>query len=169
MKRLMWSSLLLLFTWGLNAQANAIDSYFQEYVEDEQFTVVYISPRVFQFVDDLTSKDGIELDDDEAQALIDVASDMRGLRILSTDITPTKYYEEAISKIDTKLYETLITIRDRDGSRTELLLRENIDGKLEELLFLSHGDEEFTLMSFVGDLDLNKVMKLADEMEDNKE
>ncbi len=165
MKRFMWSSLLLLFTWGLSAQANAIDSYFQEYVEDEQFTVVYISPRVFKFVDDLT-RDGLELDDEEAKAFVDVAADMRGLRILSTDVTPTKYYEEAVAKIDTKLYETLITIRDRDGGRTELLLRENTDGKLEELLFLSHGDEEFTLMSFVGDLDLNKVMKLADEMEE---
>ena len=168
MKRFMWSSLLLLFTWGLSAQANAIDSYFQEYVEDEQFTVVYISPRVFKFVDDLT-RDGLELDDEEAKAFVDVAADMRGLRILSTDVTPTKYYEEAVAKIDTKLYETLITIRDRDGGHTELLLRENTDGKLEELLFLSHGDEEFTLMSFVGDLDLNKVMKLADEMvEENR-
>ena len=168
MKRLLWSSLLLLLAWGMNAQANAIDSYFMEYVEDEQFTVVYISPRVFQMVERL-SQDGLDLDDEQAEAFVDVASDMRGLRILSTDVTPEKFFREATAKIDTKLYEPLITIRERNGGKTELLLRENTNGKLEELLFLSYGEDEFTMMSFVGDLDLNKVMKLADEMEeDNK-
>ena len=166
MKRLLWSSLLLLLAWGMNAQANAIDSYFMEYVEDEQFTVVYISPRVFQMVEQL-SQDGLDLDDEQAEAFVDVASDMRGLRILSTDVTPEKFFREATAKIDTKLYEPLITIRERNGGKTELLLRENTDGKLEELLFLSYGEDEFTMMSFVGDLDLNKVMKLADEMEDD--
>ena len=39
-------------------------------------------------------------------------------------------------------------------------------GLLDKYLFLSYGDSEFTLMSFVGNLNLDKVMKLADEMED---
>lgn len=167
MKRILWSSLLVLFALGLNAQANAIDNYFQDYVEDEQFSVVYISPRVFQLLGDMTEND-LNLDDKEAEAFVELAADMRGLRILSTDVTPRKYFDEAMDKIDTKLYEPLITIRDRDGGRTEFLLKENDEGRVAELLFLSFGDSEFTLMSFVGNLDLDKVMKLADEMEDNK-
>ena len=165
MKRIIMSSLLVLFALGLSAQANAIDSYFQDYVEDEKFSVVYISPRLIQMVERIGGKD-LNLDDEEAEAFVDLAADMRGLRILSTDVTPSRYFEEAIGKIDTKLYEPLITIRERHGGRTEFLIKENKDGILEELLFLSYGDSEFTLMSFVGNLNLDKVMKLADEMED---
>lgn len=163
----MWSSMLMLFALSLNAQANAIDTYFQNYVEDEQFSVIYISPKLFQLIERIGGEE-LNLDDDEAEAFVDMAADMRGLRILSTDVTPERYFEEAISKVDTKLYEPLITIRDRDGGRTEFLLKENAQGKLEELLFLSFGESEFTLMSFVGNLDLDKVIKLADEMEENK-
>lgn len=165
MKRILWSSLLMLFALGLNAQANAIDSYFQSYVEDEGFSVIYISPRLFQMIDDIGGKE-LNLDDKEAEAFVELAADMRGLRILTTDRTPERFFEEAMGKIDTKLYEPLITIRERGGGRTEFMLRENGEGKVGELLFLSFGDDEFTLMSFVGNLDLDKVMKLADEMED---
>ena len=168
MKRIMWTSLLLLLALGMSAQANAIDNYLQNYVEDQHFTVVYISPRVFQMIDNIGGKE-LNMDDKEAQAFVEMAADMRGLRILSTDVTPRRYFDEALAKIDTKLYEPLITIRDREGGRTEFMLRENNQGKLEELLFLSYGDEEFTMMSFVGNLDLEKVMKLADEMEDKNE
>ena len=167
MKRILWSSLLVLFALGLNAQANAIDDYFQDYVEDERFTVVYISPRLIQLIEDMGG-DELKLDDEGTEAFVDLAADMRGLRILTTDVNPQSYFDEAMGKIDTKLYEPLITIRDRDGGRTEFMLRENSEGKIGELLFLSYGDDEFTLMSFVGNLDLDKVMKLADEMEDKK-
>lgn len=156
--------LLLLSSTFLSAQANAIDSYFQEYVEDESFSVIYISPRLFQMFENF-SKESLELDAEETDAFVDLAADIRGLRILSTDVTPSRYFAEAKNKIDTQLYETLITIRDRDGGNTELLLRENSAGDIEELLFLSFGQEEFTLMSFVGPLKLNKVIKLADELE----
>lgn len=158
--------LLIAATASLSGQSNAIDSYFQEYVEDESFSVIYISPRLFRMFENFTNED-LKLDDEEAEAFVDLASDMRGLRILSTDVTPSRYFNEAKNRINTKLYETLITIRDRDGGNTELLLKESEAGVLEELLFLSFGEEEFTLMSFVGPLQLDKVMKLAEEMEKN--
>jgi hypothetical protein len=151
---------------SLYGQSNAIDSYFQEYVEDESFSVVYISPRLFRMFENFSSEE-LDFDDAEAEAFVDLAADIRGLRILSTDVTPGKYFNEAKSRINTKLYETLITIRDRDGGNTELLIKENEAGELEELLFLSYGLEEFTLMSFVGPLKLDKIMKLADELEKN--
>ena len=164
MKYLLLTALLTLGTLGLYAQPNAIDEYFQSYVEDESFTVVYISPRLFKMFEKI-GDEKLELNDAEAEAFRDLAADLRGLRILSTDRTPEKFFREAKSKINTRDYETLITIRDREGGNTELLLREDGKGQLQELLFLSYGDDEFTLMSFVGPLNLDKVMKLADELE----
>jgi hypothetical protein len=157
---------LLVGMTSLYGQSNAIDSYFQEYVENESFSVVYISPRLFRMFEKFSSEE-LDFDDAEAKAFVDLAADIRGLRILSTDVTPAKFFNEAKGRINTKLYEPLITIRDREGGNTELLIKENEAGDLEELLFLSYGTEEFTLMSFVGPLKLDKVLKLADELEKN--
>ena len=166
MKHFLCCALFSLGALGAFAQPNAIDEYFQDYVEDEKFTVVYISPRLFQMFEKIGNEQ-LHLDDKEAEAFVDLATDLRGLRILSTDVTPEKYFREAKAKINTRDYEPLITIRDRDGGNTEFLLREDAKGKLQELLFLSYGDDDFTLISFVGDLSLEKILKLADEMEDN--
>jgi len=166
MKQFFLLSLLCLGTMSLFGQANAIDEYFKDYVEDEKFSVVYISPRLFQMFEKIGGEK-LDLDDDEAAAFMDLATDLRGLRILSTDVTPEKFFNEAKAKINTKTYETLITIRERNGGNTEFLLREDDKGNLQELLFLSYGEAEFTMMSFVGPLNLDKIIKLANEMDND--
>jgi len=157
--------LLLCFTAKAQENINAIDEYFQEYVEDEDFSVVYISPRLFQLIEKIGSEE-LELNDKEADAFMDMASDLRGLRILSTSTTPQQFFNEFRSKIDTKVYETLITVRQKGGGKLEFFLRENATGEIEELLFFSFGEESFTLMSFVGPLSLDKIMRLANEIEE---
>ena len=164
MKNFLLISLFLLAGTGIRAQANAIDSYFQDYVEDEKFSVIYISPRLFSMFEKIGGEK-LQFDDKDAAAFLDLATDLRGLRILSTDVTPSRYFAEAKAKIDTKRYEPLITIRERNGGKTEFLIREDNAGKLEELLFLSYGEEEFTLMSFVGPLNLDNIIRLANEMD----
>ena len=60
-----------------------------------------------------------------------------------------------------------MTIRSKGGGKTELSLRENEEGVITELLLITYDEEDFTLMSFVGNLNLNKVMRLADELEND--
>lgn len=146
------------------AQINAIDEYFQQYVEDTTFTVVYISPKLFQLFDRIGA-DELDLDDKEAEIFMNVASDLRGLRILSTEVNAKRYYEDALSVIDKKRYEPLMTVRSGGEDNLEFMVRENSDGIIEELLLIAGGDDSFTLMSFVGKIDLEKVMELADEIE----
>lgn len=160
--------ILLCFVGKAQDNINAIDEYFQEYVEDELFSVVYISPRLFQLVGKIGSEE-LDLNDKEADAFIDMASDLRGLRILSTSTKPQSYFNEFRSKVDTRVYETLVTIREKNGGRLEFFLRENAAGDIEELLFFSVGEESFTLMSFVGPLNLDKIIRLAEEIDKNKE
>ena len=153
--------------WGLLARAqdtNAIDRYFQQYLDDERFSVVYISPKVFQLLDRLDLGD-IDVKDTDMSLIRDVASDLRGLRILSTDVDHDAFYREAKKKIDTKTYEVLMTVRQKNETDVEFLIQEDADGIIRELLLLANSDESFTLLSFVGKIDLEKVARLARELD----
>lgn len=166
MKRLQWILVIALLpvAASLQAQANAIEKYFSQYVEDDRFSVVYISSRLINMMKDADIED---FDDEESRVIMEIAKDLKGLRILSTDVTPDKFYKEAKEKINTSEYEVWMTVRDKDGDNVEFLVKENKEKKIEELLMLISGDE-FMLLSFVGNIDLDKVSKLADEIEKDK-
>lgn len=145
-------------------QVNALDRYFKEYLDDDRFSVVYISPKVFQLLDRVSLGD-VETDEAEARMVKDLAKDLRGLRILSTDETPRAFYEEAKKRIDTKAYELLMTVRRPKVNDLEFLIHEDAEGVINELLMISGGQESFTLLSFVGKIDLETVTRLGQELE----
>jgi len=144
--------------------ANAIDKYFKQYVEDERFTVVYISSKLFEMIGNIDAKN-LDLEDKEAASMLEIAKDMQGLRILTSEEDAAELYAEAKAKIDTKEYEVLMTVRDKDGDNVDFLVKESSDNKIQELLLLVGGGEEFTLLSFIGNLDINKITQFAKEME----
>ncbi len=158
-------ALLPLLGTGLAAQpetpANAIDKYFKQYVDDERFTVVYISPKLFDMLGQL-DLGGMDFEEeDEAEAIMDIAKDLRGLRILiSEEGNPMEFYREAKSRINTKEYEVLMTVRNKNENNVEFLVQDDND-IIKELLLLVGGEDEFILMSFVGNLSLEKIAKLA--------
>ena len=159
--------LLLGAVTGLSAQANAIDKYFKQYVDDENFSVVYIGPTLFKWMKKAVQEDKDKEDeqDSETDAVIKAIEDAQGLRILTTDVNPRRYYEEAKAKISTKEYELLMTVRSRDGDNVEFLGKHNGE-TIEELLLLSIGKESFVLLSLVGLLNLDNISKIADEIEE---
>ena len=165
---LLLAALVISFATLKSQATNAIDRYFQNYLEDERFSVVYVSPKVFQLLDRIDLGE-METSDEEAKLVKDMAADLRGLRILSTSEDPRAFYTEAKRKIDTQQYELLMTVRKGKSSNVEFLIHENKEGVITELLMLAGGEESFTLLSFVGKINLNTVSKLADEMgKDNK-
>ena len=172
MKVLKTAFILLVATcWSTAAmaQSNAIDLFFSQYVEDENFTVVYISPKLFQMIGEL---DVEGMDDEEGKAIMEIAKDLRGLRILTTDVKPMEYYEEAKQKINTEDYEVLMTVRDKDGDNVEFFVKETAGGDgsvFDELFLLVDGEDDFVLLSFVGQIDIEKISKLADGIKDENE
>jgi hypothetical protein len=141
------------------AQADAISNYFEQYLEDDRFTVVYITGKMFSMISQLDS------DDEEFDEFVDVTNKLKGLRILVTDDNEKdsyKFYKEAKAKINTKdEYELLMTVRTKSGSNVEFVVKEK-GKKIEELLLISGGkNSSFLLMSFIGDIDLDNISKLS--------
>jgi len=146
---------LLLLGIGAFAQDDAIGKFFGKYLDDSRFTVVSVSPKMFR----LLSK--VQWDTIPADVRQTVTR-LQSLRILSTETTPHVFYKEALATIDRKEYEDLVTVRSsKDNVR--FMIKENGD-TIHELLMMTVDDDDFTLMSFVGDIDLDKLSRLSADM-----
>ena len=129
-------------------------------MEDEAFTVVYLSPKLFELLGKL---DIDELEDKEAEAVMEVVEDLKSLRVLTTEENAEKYYNEAVNMINTKEYEVLLTVRD-DEENVQFLIKDQ-GNIINELLLLVGGTDEFVMVSFVGNIDLDKISKLAKKLD----
>jgi len=152
-------SIIILFLFiGTSSfgQADAIESYFSKYKDDDRFTMVYISPKMFQML----SKVGASAEEDIDQEVIDMVSNLKGLKILTTDYNADEIYKEAIAKINTGSYEELMTVRS-DGDNVKFLVKDSDGGNIVQELLLLVGGDEFVMMSFIGEIDLRLIGKLA--------
>ncbi|MCY7329030.1 MAG: DUF4252 domain-containing protein, partial [Saprospiraceae bacterium] len=94
-KLLMMLPLFLLAAGSATAQDDGITRFFNQYVDDERFTVVFVSPKMFQMV----AK--IETDDEDWNKFRDVVKDLGGLRVLTSDsiTNGVAMYKDALSKV----------------------------------------------------------------------
>jgi hypothetical protein len=159
MKQVLFACIFLLAGQALSAQNDAITKYFNQYKDDASFTIVNVSPKLFEMIANIASE---EVEDPE---VLEMIKEMKGLKILKTELTPMKFYEEAIAKIDTKDYEELLTVRDEDQNVRIMVKDEDGGNIVNEMLLLVGGKDEFVLLSFVGKLHLNKLAKLAKNMD----
>lgn len=156
MKYLSIIILILFVSSSSFGQADAIESYFSQYKDDDRFTMVYVSPKMFQML----SKVGAAAEEDIDQEVIDMVSNLKGLKILTTEHNADEIYAEAIAKINTSAYEELLTVRS-EGDNVKFLVKDSDGGNIVQELLLLVGGDEFVMMSFVGEIDLRLVGKLA--------
>jgi hypothetical protein len=147
-------SLLLAGRAGF-AQDDAIGKFFGKYIDDDRFTVVSISPKMFR----LMAKVNWDTVSSDLKQTVDK---LQSLRILTTSTTPMVFYKEALEKIDRKEYEELITVRSKQDN-VHFMVKEN-GNTIHELLMISVGEDGFTLVSFVGDIDLDRLSRLSSDM-----
>lgn len=152
-----WALLLSLILAGRTgfAQDDAIGKFFGKYVDDDRFTVVSISPKMFKLMSKVNW-------DTVSSDLKQTVSKLQSLRILTTSATPMAFYKEALEKIDRKEYEELITVRSKQDN-VHFMVKQS-GNTIHELLMISVGDDGFTLVSFVGDIDLDKLARLSSDM-----
>jgi hypothetical protein len=158
------TTLLIFGSLSLYAQSDAISKYFSQYVNDDRFTVVYISPKMFDMFVKMDIAELASEGDPEARIVLDVIKDLKGLRILTTEVTPDKFYQEAKAKITPQSMETLMTVRTKEGENVNFYVRDNGGDIVHELLLLV-GGKEFVMLSFEGNIDLKKIGKLAKAMD----
>jgi hypothetical protein len=156
MKKILFVFLLAATAIAAKAQDDAIGRFFGKYLEDSRFTVVSVSPRMFRLMAKV-NWDTVSAD------LKQTVSHLQSFRILSTETTPTAFYKEALALIDKKQYEDLIMVR---GNKDDFRFMIRATGNtIHELLLVAADKDGFTLMSFVGDIDLDKISRLSADLD----
>lgn len=158
--------LCLLYLAPASAQKipqDAISTYFAEYVDDERFTAVYVSGKVFQLFKD-ADLDLDDLDDEELEAVLQVVKDIQGIRVLHTDENVKELYAEAKRRIPTGQYELLFKVRTKEGDNVEAFIQDE-NAVISELFLLVGADDDFAMLSFIGNIDLTKLAGLQKALE----
>lgn len=164
MKKLILFSTALCMVTLLHAQTNAIDEFFDKYSEKEGFTTVFISSRLLGL---FVPKD--EINDNGN----DIIRRLKSIRILSVDDSllnkNVNFYKELGKKLDLSVYEELMVVK--EGSDVTKFLIQQKGDIISELLVITGGPGDNTLISIKGDLDLKMINDLSkstgiDELKD---
>jgi hypothetical protein len=161
MKRYITAILFCLLVTGVQAQDDAIVKFFSKYMEDDNFSRVYISPKMMQMAGGFLKSAG-EGTDKDAEELGELISKVRGIRILSADkVNGKSLYNEAMGTLTKNKYEDLMDVADK-GSNVKFMVREE-NGKVRELLMITGSEGSFTLLSMLGNFTYQDLNILADK------
>jgi CII-binding regulator of phage lambda lysogenization HflD len=157
MKKIVAVAVMMLVISGAYAQ-DAISKFFSKYQNDESFSQVNISSRMFGLFTQM------EADNPEDKEVLDAISKLKGLKIIAKDDTRNarELYKEAFAVIP-KDYEELMTVRDKDKDM-KFMIKES-GGKISELLMVMGGNEQFMVMSLFGEIDLKQVSRIGKKMD----
>jgi len=157
MKKLVLTMMMAVFALGANAQDDAISKYFSKYTQDKSFMNINISGKMFQMISKL------EVDDPEEQKMMEESlGKIQRVQVLGKekDVDGRKMYSEAIKLVEGKGFEELMSVSD-DDKDIRFMIKES-NNKIDELFMVMGGNNEFGLLSIVGDgIDLNALYKLS--------
>ncbi|MGC4020747.1 MAG: DUF4252 domain-containing protein [Cyclobacteriaceae bacterium] len=159
MKKLMIGAVMMILSVAVNAQGDAISKFFAKYQDDETFTQVKVSQKMFGLFTNM------DVDKPEDKEILDAISKIKGLRVLAKHETRDSraLYKEAMTAIPDKDYEELMSVRDKDKDM-KFYVKEIGSGKIGELVMVMGGNDEFMLLSLFGEIDLKKISSIGKKM-----
>ncbi|WJJ97916.1 DUF4252 domain-containing protein [Algibacter luteus] len=164
-------AIMLLPLTGM-AQSNIFDKY----SDNSDVTYVSIKPKMFQMI----AKMGINVEDPEAKAYMDMVSSITSFKTIVTDNKTISADIHKWVKSRSGGLEELMEVKD-DGTEVKFYVKEGKDADhVKELLIFVNGIDkmmddkieingkerkiETVVVSMTGDIDLNQISKLTDKM-----
>lgn len=157
MKKVIVGVMMMAASIAVQAQ-DAVSKFFSKYQNDESFSQVNISSKMFSLMANL------DVENPEDKEVVEMISKIKGLRILAKEEARNsrELYKEALGMIPTKEFEELMTVRDKDKDM-KFFIKES-GGKISELIMIAGGNEEFMVLSLFGEIDLKQVSKISKKM-----
>jgi len=157
MKTIIAFLIMIAVSTGVYAQGEAIGKFFTKYGTDESFTTATISSKMFSLITNM------DVQNEEDKEIVAAISKLKGLKVLGKENTSDAraLYKEAFGLIS-KDYEELMSVRDKDNDM-KFFIRES-SGKINELLMVMGGTDDFMLLSLYGEIDLKTISRIGRKM-----
>jgi CII-binding regulator of phage lambda lysogenization HflD len=156
MKKILVITVLMVTLTGAKGQ-DVISKFFSKYQQDESFTNVNISSKMFGLFTEM------DAESPEDKEVLEAISKLKGLKILAKENARNsrELYKEAIGLIP-RNFEELMSVRDKDKD-VKFMIDEQ-GGKISEMLMIVGGNEEFMIMSIFGEIDLKQISRIGSRM-----
>jgi hypothetical protein len=158
MKKIIALIIIMAAGTGVYAQGDAINKFFTKYAADESFTTATISSKMFSLITNM------DVDTPEDKEVVDAISKLKGLKILGKENSSDarSLYKEAYGLVSTKEYEELMSVRDKDKDMKFFIRESGV--KVNELVMVMGGSDDFMLLSIFGEIDLKAISKIGRKM-----
>jgi TusA-related sulfurtransferase len=149
---------------------------FEKYSDNSDVTYVSIKPKMFQMI----AKMGINVDEPEAKAYMDMVKSITSFKTIVTDNTAISADISKWVKSRSSSLEQLMQVKD-EGTEVKFYVKEGKDADhVKELLIFVNGIDkvmkesveingeqrkiETVVVSLTGDIDLNEISRLTSKM-----
>lgn len=158
MKKIIALLIIMAVGTGVYAQGESVSKFFAKYATDESFTTATISSKMFSLITNM------DIEDEEDKEIVDAISKLKGLKVLGKENSSDarSLYKEAYALVAGKDYEELMSVRDKDKDM-KFFIRES-SGKVNELVMVMGGADDFMLLSIFGEIDLKAISKIGRKM-----
>jgi len=153
---LIFSMFLLSLT--MMGQGTVITKYMNQYADNENFTKVSVSQKMFSLFTNLEAGSAAE------KEFLQAAGKLKGLKVLMADSIPNSaaLYKQAVIDVNKAAYEELVSVKDARGNML-FSIKEN-NGIISELIMVAGGKKQFIMVSLYGEIDLKNISKITQQM-----
>ncbi len=159
MKQLLCAFATLCF-WVPNLFAqNNLQAFIEKYKQKPHFTFAYLSKDLYE------NATKFEVEEKDWKKVQQVVKNMGSLTILAADDLKNakKVYQEAISVVSQTNMNELLNVRDGD-EKVQIWVKDE-DNNVSQLVLLVGESDEFVLVSFSGQIELNKLAQLGEMLD----
>lgn len=144
--------------FGVLAQGEVVNKYFNQFEDNEDFVKVSLSSKMFSMMSDL------EPGSDEEKEFLEAISKLKGMKIVAADSTgaSAELYDQAKKDIQAAGFEELMSVQDAEEN-FQFSIKEKGD-VIEELVMVAGGKKRFAIISLYGEIDLKNISKIARSM-----
>jgi hypothetical protein len=144
--------------FSAHAQNDVVTKLFNDYYDNEDFTKISVSSKMFELFTN------IEPGDESEEEILEATSKLKGLKVIAADSVGNskKLYTDAVRKISGGGYDELMEVKDAQEDMKFMISEK--DGIINELVMVVGGNKSFFILSLYGEINLKNIAKLSKGM-----
>ena len=158
MKKISLIASMFLLSLTMMGQGTVITKYMNQYSDNEKFTKVSVSQKMFSLFTNLEAGSAAE------KEFLQAASKLKGLKVIMADSIPNSMalYKQAVVDVNKAGYEELVSVKDVRGNMLFSIKESN--GIISELIMVAGEKKTFIMISLYGEIDLKNISKIAQQI-----